>query len=53
MIERELYRWFMIMVLTITVRAQSIFLVVGRVARYALIGMYSLKLGAHSFLLYW
>ena len=52
MIERAPYPWFMIMILIIAVRSQSIFLVIGRVARYALVCVYSLHLGADSFLFY-
>lgn len=40
----------MIMIFIIAVRAQSIFLVVGRMARYALVGVYSLYLGADNLL---
>ena len=42
----------MIMVLIIAIRSQSILLVVGRVARYALVGVYSLDFGADSLLFY-
>lgn len=52
MTERASYPWFMIMVLIVTVRPQSIFLVVRRVARYELVRVYSVDLGAPSFLLY-
>ena len=42
----------MIMILIIAVRSQTIFLVIGRVARYALVCVYGLHLGANSFLFY-
>ena len=44
MAERASYPWFMVMVLGIAVRPQSIFFEVGRVARYALVCVYSLNL---------
>ena len=40
----------MIMIFVIAVRAQSILLVVGRMARYALVGVYGLYLGADNLL---
>ena len=42
----------MIMILIIAVGSQTIFLVIGRVARYALVGVYSLHLGADGLLVY-
>ena len=42
----------MIMVLIVAVGAQSIFLVVSRVAWHALVGVYGPDLGAHIFLFY-
>lgn len=50
MTERASYRRFVIMVLIITVRPQTIFLVVRRVTRYALVRLDSLDLGVESFL---
>ena len=52
MVERAPYPWFMIMILIVAVRAQTIFLVIGRVARYALVRVYGLDLGAEGLLFY-
>ena len=51
-LERAPYPWFMIMILIVTVGSQAIVLVIGRVARYALVRVYSLHLGADSLLFY-
>lgn len=42
----------MIMILIVAVRSQAIFLVIGRVARYALVRVDGLHLGAEGLLLY-
>ena len=52
MIERAPYPRFMVMILIIAIGSQTIFLVIGRVARYALVRVYGLHLGANSLLLY-
>ena len=46
------YPRLMIMVRVVAVRPQSIFLVVRRVARYALVGVYNLNFRTGVFLLY-
>ena len=52
MVERAPYPWFMIMILIVAVGSQAIFLVIGRVARYTLVRMYSLHPGADNLLFY-
>ena len=52
MVERAPYPWFMIMILIVSVRSQTIFLIIGRVARYALVRVYGLHLGAEALLFY-